>query len=123
VMPEALIDTADLVGRAALGASLVTVGAGLAASRLARICPALAVAGVLRLVAMPLIAAAYAAFAGLDGAALGVAVVAAAVPTSSGAYVLARQMNGDAALMAEIIATQTLASALTFPLMMALLAL
>jgi len=43
------------------------------------------------------------------------------VPTASGAYALAKQMGGDAALMAEIITIQTLASLVTIPVMVALL--
>jgi malonate transporter and related proteins len=44
------------------------------------------------------------------------------VPNASGAYALAKLMGGNARLMAEIITLQTLASLLTMPLMMALLA-
>ena len=43
-------------------------------------------------------------------------VTAASVPTSSAAYVLAKQMGGDAQLMAELITLQTLVASMTMPL-------
>jgi malonate transporter len=42
------------------------------------------------------------------------------VPTSSSAYVLARQMGGDAPLLAHIITLQTVLAALTMPVVIAL---
>jgi predicted permease len=48
-------------------------------------------------------------------------VIAASVPTASAAYVLARQLGGDAPLMAEILTLQTLLAMITMPLMVALL--
>jgi predicted permease len=44
------------------------------------------------------------------------------VPTASASYVLARQLGGNAPLMAEILTLQTLLALATMPLMMALLA-
>ncbi|MFN5407555.1 MAG: AEC family transporter, partial [Bradyrhizobium sp.] len=41
------------------------------------------------------------------------------VPTSSSAYVLAKQMGGDAPLLAQIISLQTVLAALTMPLAIA----
>jgi malonate transporter len=46
----------------------------------------------------------------------------AAVPASSSAYVLARQMGGDAPLLAQIITLQTILAALTMPIAIALVA-
>jgi malonate transporter and related proteins len=55
-----------------------------------------------------------------QGNALAVIACCAAVPTASNAYVLARQMGGDAPLMAEILTVQTVAAALTMPAVLAL---
>ena len=41
------------------------------------------------------------------------------VPTSSSAYVLARQMGGDAPLLAQIITLQTILAAITMPIAIA----
>ena len=43
----------------------------------------------------------------------------AAVPTSPSAYVLARQMGGDAPLLAQIITLQTILAAITMPIVIA----
>jgi hypothetical protein len=48
-------------------------------------------------------------------------VVFSALPTAPSSYILARQMGGDAALMANIIAFQTLAAAGTLPLLLLVL--
>jgi predicted permease len=43
------------------------------------------------------------------------------VPTGSGAYVLAKQMGGDAPLVASILTLQVIVAALTLPLITMLL--
>ncbi|MNI86306.1 hypothetical protein D3C73_1433920 [compost metagenome] len=48
------------------------------------------------------------------------AVLFQALPTASSSYVMARQMGGNAPLMATIIALQTVAAAVTLPLMLML---
>ncbi len=40
------------------------------------------------------------------------------MPTASASYILARQMGGDAPLMAEIVTLQTLAAMLTMPVIL-----
>jgi predicted permease len=44
------------------------------------------------------------------------------VPTSSSAYVLARQMGGDAPLLAQILTLQTILAAATMPFFITLAA-
>ena len=44
-----------------------------------------------------------------------------ALPTASSSYIMARQLGGDAPLMAGITAAQTVLAALAIPLAMALL--
>jgi predicted permease len=46
--------------------------------------------------------------------------ICSAVPTASSAYVLARQMGGDAPLLAQIITLQTILAAVTMPIAIAL---
>jgi predicted permease len=48
-------------------------------------------------------------------------VLFAALPTSSSAFILARQLGGDTALMAAIITAHTLLSFATLPLALSLL--
>ncbi len=120
-MPKIGAITIDMIGRAALSAGLLCVGAGLELHRI-RHAGAPLIAGVLpRLLLMPVLAASLARAFGVDGAALTVTVICAAVPTASGAYLLARQLGGDHALMAEILTVQTLLALVTLPGMLLLL--
>jgi predicted permease len=73
---------------------------------------------VLKLLAMPLIMAGTLMLMGVEGQAFAVAMLCAAVPTGSGAYVLARQMGGDAPMVANMLTLQVIAAALTIPLVL-----
>lgn len=116
LMPLAVAGFIDILGRAALGVGLLVVGAGLDLRRLAQPRLAHAVACGLKLVAMPLLAWTLARQFGVAGPALTMTVVAAAVPTATAAYFLARDMGGDAPLMAEITTLETLLALITLPL-------
>jgi two-component sensor histidine kinase len=48
-----------------------------------------------------------------------VAILAAAVPTGAGSYILARQLGGDAPLIAGILTAQVAAAAVTLPIVVA----
>ena len=89
-----------LLGRAAPPVGLLCVGAGLdiVAARAGRAWVALS--AVIKLIAMPLIALAFAHTLGLDSLSAKVLVIFHALPTAPSAYILARQMGGDARLMA-----------------------
>lgn len=118
-VPGILLTFADILGRSALALGLLMVGAGLAPESLARPRPAVFAATLLKLVLMPLVVGAAALLLGVTGSALAATVICAAVPTASGSYVLARQMGGDAQLVAEIITAQTLVALATLPIAIA----
>ena len=107
-----------MLGKASLACGLLVVGAGLDLSRLKRPHPAMILSLVLRLICMPLLASLIAKSLGLTGVHLGVVIISTAVPTASGAYILARQMGGDGPLMAEILSFQTVLAMLTIPLVL-----
>ena len=65
-------------------------------------------------------AAALALWFGITSSSLVIVAICSAVPTSSSAYVLARQMGGDAPLLAQIITLQTILAAVTMPIVIAL---
>jgi len=67
---------------------------------------------------MPLATLAIAMIAGLDGPALTVALLFQVLPTASSAYIMARQLGGDAPLMAGITATQTVMAFFAIPLVL-----
>jgi len=78
---------------------------------------------LLKMFILPVIAIAIARLAGVDGDDLTIVAIAMTVPTASGGYILAKQMGGDAPLMAEIITIQTLLAMVTMPIMITLLTL
>lgn len=116
VLPLAFVTYVDVVGKAALGTGLLAVGAGLDLRSLAR--PRLPhwIAITTKLVIMPLLAFGFAMAFGLTGTALTMTIIASAVPTATAAYFLARDLGGDAPLMAEITTAQTLLAMLSLPL-------
>jgi predicted permease len=119
--PLPLLAGVDILARASLAGGLLVVGAGLDLHRLKRPKPAHALAVGLKLLLMPLLAWAIARGLGVGGASLQLVVVASAVPTATASYIMARQLGGDAPLMAEITTIQTLLALLTIPSMLALL--
>jgi predicted permease len=118
VLPKPVLIYTDMLGKASLACGLLVVGAGLDLSRLKRPHPAMVLSLVLRLFCMPLLASLIAKSLGLSGVHLGVVIISTAVPTASGAYILARQMGGDGPLMAEILSFQTVLAMLTIPLVL-----
>ena len=113
-LPFGLSDVAAILGRAALPLGLLAVGAGLR-FQLAQTKP-LALASVLHLILLPVLAAAACALFGVDPVSRLVVVLFTAVPASASSFILARQMGGDADLMASIITVQTALSAVALPL-------
>jgi malonate transporter and related proteins len=101
---------------ASIALGLITVGAAL------RLDGAAAVRGIslwllaVKLLALPLIAAVVGRLLGLDGLNYQVAVLFAALPTASSAYILAMRMGGDGRSVAWLISATTLGSMLTLPL-------
>lgn len=77
---------------------------------------------VVKLLALPAMAAALGRLLGLHGLYYEVAVLFAALPTASSAYILAMRMGGDGASVAWLISATTLGSMLTLPLWTAWLA-
>ena len=121
-LPRIWHEVADALGRSSLGIGLLVTGAGLHLEGMFRPSLAASVAVFLKLILMPVIAVALALLFGLTGSNLAIVTVCSAVPTSSSAYVMARQMNGDAPLLAQIITLQTILAAITMPIAIALVA-
>jgi predicted permease len=115
-IPGFLYGAIDIIGDGGLGLALLAVGAGLNIGR-AMETKMLVAAGVLmRLIGMPLLVVLLSWVVGLDGLTRTVAIITGAVPTASSAYVMARQMGGDAELMANIVTVQVLFAGITLPL-------
>jgi hypothetical protein len=120
-MPDVILAVADMLGKASLALGLFAVGASLDLSVARMESGAVALASVMKLILTPLVAAALCWIFGVQGVARGCAVICAAVPGAASAYILAKQLGGDAPLMAGITTAQTLVAMATMPLMLALL--
>ncbi|MBS3668140.1 MULTISPECIES: AEC family transporter [Halomonadaceae] len=109
-------DTVALLGRAALPLGLVAVGVALRPAALLRIDRGVLATNSVKLLLMPALVLALTWILQLDPVSRDVALLFAALPTATSAYILARQLGGDAELMAAIITGQTLLAMLTLPL-------
>jgi malonate transporter and related proteins len=121
-LPRIWHEVADALGRSSLAIGLLVTGAGLHLAGIFRPSLAAGVAVFLKLVLMPILAVVLALWFGLSGPNLAIVAACSAVPAASSAYVLARQMGGDAPLLAQIITLQTILAALTMPIAIALVA-
>src|SRR6201993_3189880 len=119
-LPKIWHEVADALGRSSLAIGLLVTGAGLHLEGLLRPRVSAAVGVFLKLILMPVLGIALALWFGLSGSNLVIVAACSAVPASSSSYVLARQMGGDAPLLAQIITLQTILAAITMPLFITL---
>ncbi|MCK0744635.1 AEC family transporter [Chromohalobacter nigrandesensis] len=119
-LPGWLGSGVELVGRAALPLGLIAVGVALRPHALIGSGRAFWYSATLKLVATPVVVLALAWLTGLDPVSRDIALLFAALPTATSAYILARQLGGDAELMAALITGQTLLAMVTLPAWMAL---
>ncbi|WP_407152117.1 AEC family transporter [Bradyrhizobium sp. ORS 86] len=118
-LPKIWHEVANALGGSSLAIGLLVTGAGLHLEGMFRPSLAASVALVLKLVLMPALAVALGLWFGLGGSSLAIVTACAAVPTSPSAYVMARQLGGDAPLLAQIITLQTILAAITMPIAIA----
>ena len=117
-LPAMALQVLDMIGRGALGLALLTVGAGLRVGSVVKEWQPVALAVILKLVAMPALMALTLWLMGVHGEAFAVVLLCGAVPTGSGAYVLARKLGGDAPMVANMLTVQVIAAVLTIPLVL-----
>jgi malonate transporter len=119
-LPFGIAPLLEILGGAALPIGLLAVGAGLDFSVLRQTGRPILFSAILKLLLLPVSAFVLAKIFGLSGTTTALAVAYAALPCSPSAYVLARQMGGDAPMMAGIISLQTILAALTMPILISL---
>ena len=120
-VPPGIEPVLRALGQASLPLGLLCVGAALnLSSARAWLRPVFA-ASVVKFMVMPLAAALACAVLGLHGPAAATALLFQALPTASSSYIMARQLGGDAPLMAAIAAVQTILAGIAIPLAMAAL--
>lgn len=114
----AVMDTLDLLGRSALGMSLLALGAGLSLQAAMHPSKEMVIGIIGKLLFTPLVMMTAAYAFGVTGLERDVLLIAAAVPTAMNGFVLARKMGGDAELYATISTVQTVVSFVTIPLLL-----
>jgi hypothetical protein len=119
-MPIVVGDVLDILGRAALPIGLLCVGAALDWPAVRRNARAVAQTTALKLVAMPALTAVMLWVFGVEGLTAAIALLFMASPTATSSYILARQLGGDATLMAGVITLQTAVSMVSLPVILTL---
>jgi malonate transporter and related proteins len=120
-LPDFADETLAMLANAAIAVGLLSAGSGVDLAALKRSGLKTIVWSLVRLLGLPALTLAIGLGIGLSGLPLAVALLCAATPTAPNSFVLARELGGDAGLAANLIATQTLLSALTLPLIWAVI--
>ncbi|MGU7780804.1 AEC family transporter [Burkholderia sp. PU8-34] len=120
--PAAVEPAVRALGAASMPLGLLCVGAALKFDAVRAWMQPVCIASAFKFMVMPVLTFVAGHAFGLTDVALTVALLFQALPTSSASYIMARQLGGDAALMAGITAFQTLAAALAMPVVMTALA-
>lgn len=120
-LPPIIGPTLELLSRAALPMGLMAVGAGLSIHAVRDAGVPVAFASVCKLIVQPALTYGLGVWLGLEGFALLVPVVFAALPTSSTSYVVSRQMGSDAPVAAAIVTLTHLCAIVTLPVLLALM--
>lgn len=121
-LPPVFGSLLHVLGQAALPIGLLAVGAGLNFSATRRQAREIWLTTATKLVLLPALTGLACLAFGIDGLPLAVSVIYGTAPCSASSYVLARQMGGDAELMAGIITATTLAAMVAIPLALIVLA-
>ena len=118
-LPDLLERTIGLLAQASLPIGLLAVGAGLRLDSLSHARGHLWYGVAIKLLVLPALAWVIGGALGLDGLHFEVALLFAALPMSTVAYVLAVRMGGDGRITATQVAVTTLLSMVTLPLWLA----
>ncbi len=113
---EPVVTYLDLLGRAALGASLLALGAGLSLKAALNSSHDVLLGVFFKLFATPALMAAYGVAFGVTAFEMKVLLICASVSTAMNGYIFARKMGGDAELYASTATVQTILSFATIPL-------
>ncbi|NJC42137.1 hypothetical protein GGQ87_002432 [Brevundimonas alba] len=113
-------ETLELLGGAALPLGLIVAGAGLSFAEVARRRVTIGAVSFVKLIVTPPLMWGLCVLYGGDETAQAIALLCGASPGAAASYILARQMGGDAPLMAGIVALTTVGSAISIPVLLAL---
>jgi len=111
MLPDILFETTSMLGQAALPILLMAVGAGIRFhKRLKSSYIALMLALLAKAIIFPALMLMVALGLGMTGLPLTIFVIFGVMPTAVSSYALAKELGGNAELMAEIISMQTIMS-------------
>lgn len=121
-LPPGIEPALGALGTASMPLGLLCIGAALHFGRARAWAAPILVSSSVKFVLMPAVTYLTARLVGLGPTALLIAVLFQALPTASSSYIMARQLGGDAPMMAGITASQTLLGIAAVPLVAALAA-
>lgn len=116
-----LHETAGILGAAALPIVLLCIGANLRITEMRTSLMPLALSMAGKFAVFPVVVFCLILLTGLEGMTALIAMIFACVPTAASSFTLARQMGGDAQVMAAIVTLQTLISFAILPVAITLL--
>ena len=120
-VPSVVAPAVDGISRTALPLGLLVVGAAIRPKFLLSSGGLSLLTCCFKLIALPVLTLLCLALFEVSGVCAFVAVLFNALPTAPSAYILAKQLDGDATLMASLITLQTCFSLITLPCWIALL--
>ncbi len=115
-IPEPVLATLQRLGAASIALGLIAVGAGLRLTGTIVERPTLAWFLAIKLIAAPAVVYALVTRLGLPPLQREIAILFAALPAASSAYILAVRMGGNGAIVAFLISASTILSVVTLPL-------
>ncbi len=116
-LPDPILPTLDLIGRAALGVGLLAVGGAIVPARLFRYSHEVLLGIMLRQFLCPALFLGLALMFNLSALEVMAGFFVLSVPAASNGYIVAKQMGGNAELYADIVTWQTLISMPLLPIL------
>jgi malonate transporter len=120
-LPPLVAPLLEILGRASLPIGLLAVGAGLNLTAIGAASRTVVVASALKLLLLPALTVALCLAFAATPAATAIAALYAALPSSASAYVMARQMGGNAPILAGVITLTTIGAVVSIPAIITLL--
>lgn len=119
-LPQVLTDTLTIFSSAALPLGLLTVGAALSFDNLTASVKPFLLSSICKFLLLPLVALFFSGVFDLAADTQTILIMMCVLPTATASYVLAKQLGGDAQLMASLITAQTLVAIIVIPVILAL---
>lgn len=114
-LPPGTVTVVDILARTALPLGLLAVGAGLQMRTVIEQPRELLMTAGFKLLLLPALSLLFGFLLALDQLEMAILVLFTALPGAPASYILARQLGGDARLMAAIVTVETAFSFLTLP--------